>query len=148
MKRILGWREWVELPGLGLPPVKAKIDTGARSSCLHAFETRVFDRDGQAWVRFGIHPHQGDQEAEVFCEAPVVDERPVTDSGGHTETRIVIASQLQLGNWHDVVEITLTNRDSMRFRMLLGRTAMVKGGFGVDPAESFLLGKRKRKEKK
>lgn len=145
MKAIVGWREWVELPGLELPPIKAKIDTGARSSCLHAFESQTFERDGQQWVRFGIHPHQNDSETEVYCEALVVDERPVTDSGGHTEKRIVISTPLRLGRWSGDVEMTLTNRDTMRFRMLIGRTTLVKGGFGVDPAESYLLGRKKHR---
>lgn len=148
MKKILGWREWVILPELELPPIKAKVDTGARSSCLHAFNIATFDRDGNPWARFGIHPHQHDLQTEIYCEAPISDARPVTDSGGHTETRIVITSRLKLGNWNDLVEITLTNRDSMRFRMLLGRTTLIKGGFSVDPAESYLLGKYKPRKKK
>jgi hypothetical protein len=148
LNRVLGWREWVQLPELGLPPIKAKVDTGARSSCLHAFETRPFTRDGQLWVRFGIHPHQDDPQTECYCEAPVADERPVTDSGGHTETRLVIVSRVVLGPWSDDIEITLTNRDTMRFRMLLGRTAMVKGGFTIDPSGSYLLGRAHNLEEK
>ena len=146
LKKVLGWREWALLPELGLPPIKAKVDTGARSSCLHAFETQMFTQDGQPWVRFGIHPHQEDRDTECFCEAPIADERPVTDSGGHTESRLVIVSRVVLGHWSDDIEITLSNRDTMRFRMLLGRTALVKGGFTVDPATSYLMGRAQELE--
>ena len=141
MQPLLGWREWITLPELGLPPIKAKIDTGARTSCLHAFETETFTRDGRTWVRFGMHPHQNDTETSVVCEAPVLDERPVTDSGGHTEQRLVIQARAVIGGWSGDIEITLTNRDTMRFRMLLGRTAMSRAGFHVDPGASYLLGK-------
>jgi len=138
VKKLLGWREWVAFPELGLPRIKAKVDTGARTSCLHAFSTQTFTRGGSRWVRFAVHPVQGDFKHVVSCEAPVLDQRSVTDSGGHTEQRLVIASRIVLGAWSDDIEITLTNRDTMLFRMLLGRTAMIKGGFLVDPARSYL----------
>lgn len=135
----IGWREWVQLPGLGIPWVKAKVDTGARSSAIHAFYTERFTRNGEAWVRFGVHPMQGDTETVIDCEAPLVDERAVTDSGGHREQRPVILTSLTLGGITREVEMTLTDRDSMLFRMLVGRTAMNRD-IVVSPGCSFLTG--------
>ena len=136
----VGWREWVYLPELGLPWLKAKIDTGARTSCLHAFSIEPFEKNQKKWVRFGIHPNQDDTDTEIYCEAEVVDERVVTDSGGHQEERYVISSRLVMGQLDLPVELTLTNRDTMRFRMLIGRTAM-ENRIVVNPTASFLLGK-------
>lgn len=138
----IGWREWVSLPDLGLPEIKAKIDTGARTSCLHAFSVEPFSKDGKDWVRFGIHPHQDDTETEVFSEAEVIDKRMISDSGGHKEERYVITTEVELANQRWPIEITLTNRDTMLFRMLLGRTAMANRMI-VDPGKSFLFGKPK-----
>jgi len=142
----LGWREWVSLPDLEITWIKAKIDTGAKTSCLHAFSVKEFTVNNKKWVRFGIHPHQKDTETELLCEAEVLDERIVTDSGGHKEKRYVISTEIMLANQRWPIEITLTNRDNMRFRMLLGRTAM-EHKITVNPGESFLLGKPTTKSK-
>ena len=108
-KMVLGWREWIGFPDLGIPQIKAKVDTGARTSCLHAYYVEPFERDGQAWVRFGIHPWQGDTTEEVQCEARVKDQRTVRDSGGHEEVRYVIETSVTLGEKRHGVEVTLTS---------------------------------------
>jgi len=137
---MLGWREWVALPELGIDHIKAKVDTGARSSALHTFRLQTFEENGIARVRFSIHPLQGNTGLKRECVADLVDERNVTDSGGHTELRPVISTTVRLGSLCKNIEITLANRETMKFRMLLGRTAMY-GSVVVDPAASYLLGK-------
>ena len=137
-KLIVGWREMLSLPNLGIDKIKAKIDTGARTSCLHAFKVESFHKADTLWVRFWIHPIQHNSEVEVVCEAKVMDERTVRDSGGHEESRYVIESEVNIGGQQWPIEITLTNRENMAFRMLLGRTAM-NNRIVVDPAESFLV---------
>jgi len=139
---MLGWREWVNLPELGLERIKAKVDTGARSSALHAFEVRPFTEHGRQRVEFRMHPNQHDMETVVECIADVVDERFVTDSGGHRERRFVIETLLRIGDHEKRIEVTLTSRDTMLFRMLLGRTALRKWA-QVDAGRSYLLGKAK-----
>lgn len=137
---IIGWREWLELPTLNIPAIKAKIDTGARTSAIHAFFTERFNRNGEKMVRFGIHPLQRNSRFEIICEAPIVDERIVTDSGGHSELRYVIQVEVSFKNIRWPIEVTLTNRDNMKFRMLLGRTALA-GRFLVDSEASFCGGR-------
>ncbi|MBU1191134.1 MAG: ATP-dependent zinc protease [Gammaproteobacteria bacterium] len=144
-KTTLGWREWVALPELGIAVLKAKVDTGARTSTLHAFRMETFERNGQTRVRFAIHPFQKRTDVVVECEADVVDQREVTDSGGHKELRYVIRTPVHLAGRDIPVEITLTDRDTMKFRMLLGRTSL-REGFVVDPAGSYMTGKPQRKK--
>ncbi|MCH9694272.1 MAG: ATP-dependent zinc protease [Gammaproteobacteria bacterium] len=143
----LGWREWVNLPQLGLDRIKAKVDTGARTSSLHAFEIRDFEDAGVQRVEFKMHPNQHDNNTVVVCVADIVDERLVRDSGGHQEKRWIIESPLTIGTITWNIEINLTSRDDMRFRMLLGRTAL-RGRALVDPARSYVMGKQRRNKKK
>ncbi len=135
----LGWREWLALPDMQLPALIAKVDTGARSSALHAFDVQKFSEGGQPWLRIGLHPVKDNNDIVVWREVKQSDERPVTDSGGHTELRPVITTALQLAGERFDIELTLTNRDSMKFRVLLGRTAM-RDRCVVNPAKSWLLG--------
>jgi hypothetical protein len=140
---ILGWREWVGLPALRLPLIKAKVDTGARTSTLHAFYVETFRFRGEGYVRFGVHPLQGRSDVEVHCEAQIVDRRAVSDSGGHRERRYVIRTPLEIGGRLWPIDLTLTNRENMLFRMLLGRTAIAGRGI-VDPRRSFVIGRQRR----
>jgi hypothetical protein len=142
-----GWREWVQLPELGLRNIKAKVDTGARTSALHAFEVRQFDENGLQRVEFKIHPNQKDNDTVTVCTADVLDERTVTDSGGHKEKRWVIETLVKIGKQTWPIELTLTARDDMMFRMLLGRTA-IKGRAIVDPSGSYRVGKKLKKKKR
>lgn len=139
----IGWREWLALPELKIPAIKAKIDTGARTSALHAFFVEPFSKDGHEMVRFGVHPFQKRVDIETVCECQVKDYRQVSDSGGHREMRYVIETLVTLGGRSWPIEMTLTNRDNMKFRMLLGRTAMQ--GITVVPERSYLFGRPNQK---
>ncbi|MDD5461141.1 MAG: ATP-dependent zinc protease [Methylococcales bacterium] len=139
-KLMLGWREWVALPELNIPRIKAKIDTGARSSALHAFVIDPYRKGGQRWIMFAIHPRQKHTDVSIECHAPIKDRRLITDSGGHKQRRYVIETQLILGPSLITAEMTLTNRDGMLFRMLIGRTTM-NSRFIIDPGASYLQGK-------
>jgi hypothetical protein len=134
---VIGWREWVALPGLGVNSIKAKVDTGARSSTLHAFNVERFERHGLAMVRFQAHPMQRNDDYIVAAEAPLLDDRIVRNSGGQSELRPVIETSVQVGNSLWAIELTLTNRDEMGFRMLLGRQA-VRRRYLVNPGRSYL----------
>lgn len=142
----LGWREWVALPDLDIGQIKAKVDTGARTSCLHTFRTEPYTENGERRVKFWVHPVQNEMHQMVECDAKVLDERNVSDSGGHEELRMVIETTLVVGGRSWPIEMTLTNRDSMRFRMLLGRTAM-SGRAVVYPEASYLAGEPARRAK-
>jgi hypothetical protein len=141
-RTLIGWREWVALPDLAIPHIKAKVDTGAKTSALHAFYVKPFERDGISWVKFGVHPLQASAGQVIDCEARVKDVRRVTDSGGHAEMRPVIETRLLVLGEMRVIELTLTDRENMMFRMLLGRSAL-KRRFVVDSGKSFLLGGNK-----
>lgn len=137
----VGWREWLALPALGIRAIKVKIDTGARSSALHAFDIELFERDNQPMVRFRVHPWQRNNEEEVSAEAPLAGQRLVRNSGGVETLRPVIMTDVELAGRRWPIELTLTSRDAMGFRMLLGREA-VRRRFLVDPCRSYLAGKR------
>ncbi len=144
-KTVIGREEWCNLPELNLPAVKARVDSGAKTSALHAYQIQPFERDGKPHVRFRVHPIQGNREIVKRCEAEVIDRRMVKSSSGESEKRHVILTQLQLGGESWPIEITLTNRDSMGYRMLIGREAM-KGRLMVDPEEAFKLGRISEQE--
>lgn len=140
----MGWREWLALPLLNVPAIKAKVDTGARTSALHTSFIEPFEEDGAAKVRFGMYPLQKNRDIEVLCEAFVVDERTVTDSGGHREQRLVIETDVVFMGMRWPIEVTLTTREDMRFRMLLGRSALAQRCV-VDVSDSFVGGRKSKK---
>jgi hypothetical protein len=141
-KLVLGWREWVELPDLGASPIKAKIDTGARTSALHAFGLSIEQIDGAPFASFELHPIQRSDADAVAVQCPVLDFRRIRSSNGKIETRPVIATTASVGDVSWPIEVSLTSRDAMGFRMLLGRVA-VRRRFLVDPGRSFLLSRPK-----
>ena len=134
-----GWREWVSLPGIGVPWIKAKIDTGAQTSALHADDITEFSRDGEEWVRFTVHPWQKSTADAVTVELPIHDRRYVRSSSGHSEYRLVVMVDLVLVDREISVEMTLTDREEMVFRMLIGREAL-RQGYVVDSGASYAGG--------
>ncbi|WP_337004906.1 MULTISPECIES: ATP-dependent zinc protease family protein [unclassified Microbacterium] len=144
---LTGWREWVSLPDLGVDWLKAKIDTGARTSSLHAFDIVEFIQDDEPWVRFKVKPWQDSQEDAVVVESPVHDRRAVRSSSGHAQERFVVELLIRLVDREVLAEVTLSNRDEMGFRMLIGREAL-RQGYIVDPARSFLGGRAPREARR
>lgn len=138
---LVGWREWAVLPELGIHAIKVKIDTGARTSALHALNIERSRANGQDMVSFSIQPVQRNKSIVIRTEAPLIDIREVSDSGGHTENRYVISSRIIIGAMEKEIDITLTERNSMLFRMLVGRTALAESVL-VDPAASYLCGRK------
>jgi len=142
-KQTVGWREWVGFPGLGIDRIKAKVDTGARSSAIHAYALKRFKRKGEPWIRFRVHPIQADDRTEVECEAPLLDTRRVKSSTGTVTLRPVVRTTLEWAGEQWEIELTLVRRDEMGFRLLIGRQAM-KGCWVVDPSRSFVGGRRRK----
>ncbi len=139
LRIMIGWREWISLPELGLPVVKAKLDTGAKTSALHAFNIEPFFDRGHLKVSFQVHPLHDHLDIVVSCQADVVDYRSISDSGGHREKRYVIMTQILIGGLEYPIEVTLANRESMTHKMLIGRAAMKQ--LMINPSRTFMLGK-------
>lgn len=142
----LGWREWLALPKLNIASIKAKVDTGARTSSLHAFDVEFFHRRRVEWVQFKVHPIQRNTREPVFAQAPLIERRLVRSSTGKQTLRPVIMTSIDLMACTWDIELTLINRDAMGFRMLLGREA-IRGHFVVDPGRSFLAGNHRAAKK-
>lgn len=138
---VLGWREWVTLPEFDIPPIKAKVDSGARTSALHALRIRPFDKDGVPHVEFYVQPAQGDPAPEIRCEAPYLDQRMVKSSNGESQLRYVIETRAMIGGAVLPMEVTLTNRVELGFRMLVGREA-IRGRYLINPGTSYRAGKK------
>ncbi|NNE82503.1 MAG: ATP-dependent zinc protease [Alphaproteobacteria bacterium] len=145
--RLIGWREWAALPELGVSQIKAKLDTGAWTSVIHAWDVEPFTKGSVEWVRFIVHPGQHDRKESVQCKAKVADRRNITSSSGHREQRYIIETFIGFGLESWPIELGLTNRDEMGFRLLIGRKAM-RGRLIVDPESSFRLGRPMKETKK
>lgn len=139
-KQIIGWKEWLSLPELNIPAIKAKIDTGARTSALHTFKLERLSKNGKDMVQFHIHPLQKRTDIAVICESEIIDMRIVKDSGGHQEERIFIQTPVLFSDKKWDIEISLTSRENMLFRTLLGRTALIGGSLLVDPTLDYTAG--------
>ncbi len=142
--KVIGWREWVSLPDLNIKKIKAKIDTGARTSSLHALDMHFYKRGKNKFVKFKVHPHQRSEQGKKICKTKVLEYRKVKSSNGQSELRPVILTSIQFLDEIWDVELTLTNRDEMGFRMLIGREGIRKK-FLVDANKSF-YGTKKRKK--
>jgi len=140
----LGWREWIALPQLGIHRLKCKLDTGAKSSALHATDLITFQRDGADWVRFHVHPDRRHLDVTHPCELPVHDWREVRDSSGNSSLRPFVRTLAVVGPYSVALELSLTNRDTQRYALLLGRRALRKLGASVDPATSWRAGRPQR----
>lgn len=140
---VVGWREWVALPEWGVDHTKAKVDTGARTSSLHAFDLEWMERDSEPWVRFEVHPWQRSTDDPAVVESAVIDSRDVRSSSGRVDRRPIVGTVLRIAGIDVACEITLTRRDEMGFRMLIGREAL-RGRFTVDPGRSYLGGRPDR----
>nr|WHW29205.1 hypothetical protein [uncultured bacterium] len=136
----VGWREWVGFPEWGVEATKAKIDTGARTSAIHAYDIELFERDDEEWVRFSVHPWQRSDGDSSIVESRRIDHRTITSSSGTRTDRPVVMAEMLLAGRQISAEVTLTRRDEMGFRMLVGREALAQG-FVVDPAASYLGGR-------
>ena len=146
-RQIVGWREWVSFPDLKIPHIKAKLDTGAKTSALHTNFIEPLQSGKGLRVRFGVYPLQTSKKRNVICSADVIDLRRIINSGGRPEMRYIISTTLLIGNISTTIELSLTNRENMRFRLLLGRSAIAKL-LVIDPAQSYTLGKPSFKKKK
>lgn len=138
---VIGWREWINLPDLGGAWIKAKVDTGARTSALHAWNIQTIEKNGQNTVTFDLHPLQRDMKHTLHCKAQLIDRREIRSSSGEAQDRYIIQTVARMGDFSWLIELSLTRRDEMGFRMLLGRTAM-RGRFVVNPGKSYMMGKR------
>jgi len=141
---VIGWREWISLPDLGIKRIKVKVDTGARSSSLHAIKQRIFERDGEKWVRFQVNPVQDKTTEKIKTEAKILEFRSIRSSSGVADMRPAIITSIELLGITWPIELTLSNRDAMGFRMLLGRQAF-RHKFHVDAGRSFYGGKPKKR---
>lgn len=139
-REVIGWREWITLPEYGADRIKAKVDTGARTSALHAFRLEEYLEDGAEWARFEIHPEQRSSRNAIEVTAPIVDHRRVKSSNGVVQSRPVIRTKLAVLGNEFTIDLTLTNRDEMGFRMLIGRAAL-RRRFLVDPTRSYYGGR-------
>ncbi len=144
-KLIVGWREWISLPDLGIKSIKAKMDTGARTSALHTYFIEPFMDNDRHMVRFGIHPKQKSDKNGVICTAGIIDQRHIVDSGGHPELRYIIGTDILVGGRRWPIDLSLTNREQMRFRLLIGRSA-ISEELIIDPQLSFTLGRPFKKK--
>ena len=141
----IGWKEWVSLPDLQIPAIKAKVDTGARTSALHASHITTFTRASESWVRYVVLPLRNNPEVEIQCESKLLDRRDIKNSGGQIESRYVIETTVVLGEARWSATLSLTSRDDMLFRMLLGRTSL-PGNVVIYPGEKYLIGNVKLKK--